>query len=299
MNNFGREEFEAFAYLDYDNRVASWNIARGLFSTSDNVNVAYKNSLLSIMTVGLLTNSSLDRFKSELVIELIRAKKFPNCVSRLKGIFVFDEIESISRFWECNNWGGHFSDKYLSDVGVATNRSTRVDSNWIAYIVDKNGRLNENCEELIENYWQGKVFPGKKPIWERIIEGHITVWSANIRQEACKNILSIDPEANNLLTYSSLCANIGSMDGQVYPIFQDKGEYLVIEYIMLARNLDNNEFLDLILELGSMKPSINIELPTFTTNEVRTPNFSGFSHKLKKSDYINFLQEFFVSNWSV
>lgn len=130
--NFDAEEIKGFAYLDADNIVASWNIARGSFCSPMELQGFYSldfKNILSISMFGLLSNGSPNRLNSELEIEKIRKKYFSDCVSRLTGFFIFDEIESINQFKERESWGGHFSDEYLSDVSVASTRSTRVDSN--------------------------------------------------------------------------------------------------------------------------------------------------------------------------
>lgn len=36
---------------------------------------------------------------------LLKIRRFFDCVSRLRGFFIFDEIESMSRFWSSNSRG--------------------------------------------------------------------------------------------------------------------------------------------------------------------------------------------------
>ncbi|MGV6987508.1 hypothetical protein ACWA5Z_00640 [Testudinibacter sp. P80/BLE/0925] len=275
MNNLGTEDFEGFIYLDYDYPVSAWNIARGFFGSVDTLNT--KDSMLSIMMSDMLISNNINRIQSEIYIDNIRKLFFPQCVSRLRGVFVFDEVDSVARIWENENWGKHFSDEYLADVGVAANKSTRVDSNWIAHILNENYSLKPNAIENIVNYWSGKPYPKSDPIWERIVSGYITIWSSNIRLEAIKNILSIWKDSFPLLQYSSMCASIGSRDGEIYPCLTIDNNKVTIEYLMIAEHINTPNFYDFLLKnhrKKSLKIDTLFEEPKFRT--IKAPDLSGF-----------------------
>lgn len=291
-NNFGSEDFEGFTYLDYNNVTVCWNIARGSFcSPSELPNSEYKNSMLSIAFAGMLSNSSPERLNSELAIDNVRVSLFPKCVSRLRGFFVFDEIESISRFWECNSWGAHFSDQYLSDVGVAATRSTRVDSNWISKIINANGTLKDDWLENTISYWSGDVFPGSEPIWERIVEGYLTVWSAGIRIAAALEVNAIWPSSFKLLQYSSLCAAYGSVDGMIVPfMMKDEKNNINIKYISQMKHANDDSFLKEIIDNANKIPQINIGLHAEIVNNdsVKVPDLTNFNVSLTSDDNDSF-----------
>lgn len=292
QNNYGKEDFKAFAYLDYDNPIVAWNIAKGWFYSPKSLpKTEYKKEFLSIMTAGMLSNSTPNRMASELAIESIRKKFFPECVSRLDGFFVFDEIESIERFWNSNNWGGHFSDKYLSDVGVAANSSTKVDSNWIGEIVDKNGNLTDGWILKAKKYWRGEPFLNKPPIWEKIIDGYLTVWSNNIRQEAMYNIQSIWPNSMELFHYACLCSKVGSYDCQVMPyLMKNNDQSLKIAYIMSLKDYGNSDFIKNLLDKAKNFKFINFDIKYNTNEESTFPDLRGFEVVFSKHNKMNFLK---------
>lgn len=287
-NNFGSENFEGFAYLDYHNPAVSWNLARGAFCTpSELPKDEFNTGFLSVATAGMLSNSTPKRLYSELAIESVRKSTFPECVSRLSGFFVFDEIESIAKFWDLNSWGGHFSDKYLSDVGVSATRSTRVDSNWISRIVDIDGSLKENWYTNAEKYWQGDVCPGSEPIWERIVEGFLSVWSSHIRKEAFKEIQAVSPNSLPLLHYSCLCAAYGSIDGQIFPFLTHENTTdLKITHIERMCQANDADFIEKIIENANNMPSITIEIENPATNSgtINTPNLTFLNTTLTTKD---------------
>lgn len=287
-NNYGYEDFEAFTYLDYHNLAVSWNLARGAFcSPSELPSNEYSNSFLSVAIAGMLSNTVPTRLYSELAIDSVRECLFPDCVSRLRGFFVFDEIESISRFWSCNSWGGHFSDQYLSDVGVAATRSTRVDSNWISHIVDVDGRLKEGWHDNTVNYWRGDAFPGSEPIWERIVEGYLTVWSPVVRKEAILEIEAVWPNSLKLLNYSCLCAAYGSLDGMIFPfLMQDDEGNIKVTYISRMVQANDKNFIEAIIENAKKMPSFSVNLNDTTTNdeEISTPDLTFLNVSLSSDD---------------
>lgn len=278
-NNFGFEDFEAYTYLDYHNPVLSWNIARGGFCSPSEIPGDHNKSFLSVAMAGMLANSTPKRLYSELSIEKVRIEFFPDCVSRLNGFFVFDEIESIARFWECNSWGGHFSDEYLSDVGIASTKSTRVDSNWISNIVDTDGGLKIDWFNNAIKYWSGVPCPSSEPIWERIVEGFLTVWSSDVRINAMKEVFAIWPNSSKLLTYSSLCFLSGDYDGMLIPFFvKDEEGRVGIKYISRMENINNEDFFKKIVEKARTMPSINIPLDVIPNDSstISMPDLTNF-----------------------
>ncbi|HGY1114529.1 TPA: hypothetical protein ACNUX9_001328 [Providencia rettgeri] len=287
-NNYGNEDFEAYTYLDYHNLAVSWNIARGSFcSPSEFPYDEYYDSILSVAFTGMLANSTPERLYSELAIDKVRALLFPDCVSRLRGFFVFDEIDSISRFWHCNSWGGHFSDQYLSDVGVAATRSTRVDSNWISHIVDVNGRLKKGWYENAINYWRGDIFPDGEPIWERIVEGYLTVWSHSVRTEAVLEIEAVWPNSLKLLQYSSFCAAYGSLDGMIFPLLNKKdNDQIEVIYMSRMVHANDEDFIEKIIEHAKKKATLDINLndTTTTDEDISTPDLTFLNVCLSSDD---------------
>ncbi|GEM_PF-829689 len=287
-NNYDYEEFEGFTYLDYNNLAVSWNIARGVFLSPSELPSSENNKgFLSVAMAGMLSNSTPERLYSELAIDNVREIYFPKCISRLRGFFVFDDIESISRFWNCNTWGGHFSDEYLSDVAVAATRSTRVDSNWISQIVGEDSKLKKDWFENTLKYWRGDAFPSSDPIWERIVEGYLTVWSPDIRRNAVLEINAVWPQSLKLLTYSCLCAAYGSPDGAIFPfLMRDNNNNFKLTYISRMVQANDKSFIEAIVENANKMPFIDVSLKSTNDNkeEIRAPDLTFLNVSLTSED---------------
>lgn len=223
----------------------------------------------------MLSNETSDRLVSEMWLEEVRREHYPENVSRLNGIFVFDDLDSLAQLWDNNNWGEHFQDEYLADVGVSADKSSRVDSNWIADIIGHDGKLLHGWEEAAHNYWQGAQYPNKNPVWERIIEGHITVWSMDSKLEALKDIEAIWPQSLNILRYAVLCAGYGSLDGQTFPIVLTKEDRIELVYCLRLVQRGDHEFIDSLNEFIENNPHFNCGI--HCKGEELMPDLRGYS----------------------
>ena len=244
MTQRGRENFEGFVYLDiHQHPMVAWNTARGVFCSSDCLGTDIQQSVISISMTNMLRGYSWDRLNSELAIEAVRQAFYSGQVSRLRGIFVFDEVESVSRLWYGGGWGEHFHDKYLTDVGVAANRSSRLDANWVTEIFNENFILYDDWFDKANKYWRGEPHPTKEPIWERIVEGWATIWGREIKIAAFKEIESYWPKSIKLLEYSCIAASLGTNDGIIYSLGHQEDEFLNIAfYIRLVDAKDSSTF---------------------------------------------------------
>lgn len=229
-NLFGKEDFEGFIYMNTDFAPAAWNTVKGFFCSSGITKRKFEKSQpLSFSYVQMLKENP-KRLETELRIESIRINLFPQHVSRLEGLFVFDEIKSISQTWGEKAWGGHFDTKYLTDVGVASEKSSRVDSNWITNMQDENNNLKENWAEMAIKYWSGDAYPGVQPLWERIVEGYITIWGTEIRYQAHNFLKKHFPHSLNMMAYYINCNAVASTCGQAVPFAILKNGKLIFEY---------------------------------------------------------------------
>jgi hypothetical protein len=278
----GEECFEAYVYLDHYYPPVQWNIVRGVFNSPSCLPESKQNNLLSVSMATMLINDTADRLVSELWLDDIRNKHYPDNVSRLRGIFVFDDLDSLFKLWENNNWGGHFYDEHLADVGVAADKSSRLDSNWVSEIIDDAGKLLPGWETAAHSYWQGSPHHDKEPIWERIVEGTITVWSSDIKETALKDIQAIWPQSLNLLRYSILCAGYCSFDGQMFPILLTKSDRIELVYCLRMVQISDVAFIDALNNFIEYNPSFNSSL--HSEGEDLLPDLTGFSKVITPSD---------------
>lgn len=289
MATFGEEKFEAFVYLDHHNVPAIWNIVRGGYNTPDCLPPEEGAFVISLAVASMLSNSedgaiSANRLISELYLDGIRHRYYPGNVSRLRGVFVFDSIESMSELWETNRWGGHFSDEYIADIGVYAKKSSRVDSNWIAHVFKHDGTLQPDWETAAHNYWSGEAYPNKTPIWERIVEGTITIWSMQPKLDAFKEIEAIWPNSLGLLSHCVNCFTYGSLDGQSYPRMDIKPDHIEINYYLRLVDSLNSEFIARLADFLDKHPEQRCLMPSLGMN---TPDLQNFSIKLYPDDTTN------------
>lgn len=267
--------FEGHLYLDHHYPPVLWNIVRGGFDSIDLLPDAEKNFAISVSLSSMIQNSSVSRLEAELSLEQVRLATKPNSVSRLRGVFVFDDIESTSRIWDFNKWGGHFVDEYLADVGVLAKKSTRVDAAWIDDIIGNEGQLLPSWEPAAVNYWSGRPRSKDAPIWEVLVEGRFCIWSMHSKKEALREISAIWPNSLGLLKHSMNCFGLGSLDGQCFAGITGHEEGISLDYCIRMVDSREAEFIDRIARLPIEKPKFYAGNPD--PDKMFLPDLSGYS----------------------
>lgn len=270
--------FEGYIYLDHHYPPVIWNIARGGFDSVDVLPSGERDLAISVSLASMLQNSSASRLSAEVSLELVRQAVSPKSVSRLRGIFVFSEIESISRIWESNKWGGHFSNEYLADVGVLAKNSTRVDAAWIEDIISHEGTLIPGWHGTAINYWSGKPKSESEPIWEEIVEGRFCIWSMHSKKEALKEISAIWPESVGLLVHSMNCFGLGSLDGQCFPGLLHTEQGLSLDHYLRVVDSQDSKFIEHLKKLAVENPKFFAGRPD--PHKMCLPNLTGYSRLL-------------------
>lgn len=268
-------EFEGHIYLDHHYPPVLWNIVRGGFDSVDVLPNGEKDFAISVSLASMLQNSSANRLVAEVSLELVRKVFSPDSVSRLRGVFVFSDIDSISRIWDCNKWGGHFNNNYLADVGVWAKKSTRVDAAWIEDIIDSDGVLLPDWPSAAINYWSGKPKSESEPIWEVIVEGRFCIWSMHSKEEALKEIYAIWPNSVGLLVHSMNCFGLGSLDGQCFPGLLRTEEGVSLDHYIRMVDSQDSKFIEHLEKLPTENPKFFAGYPD--SNEMHTPNLTGYS----------------------
>lgn len=267
--------FAGYVYLDHHHPPTLWNIVRGGFNSVDMLLEPERKFAISVSLASMLQNSSANRLEAELSLEAIRQKIAPTSVSRLKGLFVFDEIESVAQIWESNSWGAHFHDNYLADVGVYAKNSSRMDANWISEVISIDGSLLPDWQEAAGNYWRGLPHTSRQPIWERVVDGTFTIWSMHSKEAALNEIKAIWPNSLGLLAHSINCFSAESLDGQCFPGITINGGTINIDYYLRMADSLNSDFIERLQRLKQAAPA------KFSGNPdpklMYTPDLTGYS----------------------
>ncbi len=268
-------EFEGFAFFDLENPLVAWNVVRGVYYSADHLQNNGAASAISVAMAGLLRNCSPNRISSEFSLEAFRAENYPNEVSRLQGLFVFDDIESVAEVWDGEIWGSHFCSENLSDVGVYAAKSSRLDSNWISNIMKDDCALTSGWEDMAHAYWQAKVFQDTRPIWENIVQGAVTIWGIDLKQRAIDEIRKYWPNSLKLLEYSANAAALGSYDGIVSPISIYDGYKINIDYRIRMVDATDESFCN---KLSELRKSGDTRVARFTDSlDLVCPDFTCYS----------------------
>lgn len=238
----------AYAYLDIDHPICAWATYRGvLVSVAPSGIESDLVGSISMMSASMLQSGSAARLNNELAIESIRKSRHPGRVSRLRGMYCFldrESAEHAAALW-VQGARNHFKKESLVELHLeVASRKDRVDSNWITYAkCDKNGFLLASELGQFDQYWEGRPYPGKSPIWETIIEGRMTILGTDLRNRAYEVIKREHPRSLALLEIARLAAWVGSDLGNIRARLQDDGENISLRYLQDMRDANNQTFL--------------------------------------------------------
>lgn len=276
--------FEGFMYLDVENPLVAWNAYRGILvsqklvqqSTGDTYTQAF-----SMTAAKIFMDRDWSRLAFEYELEEVRAREFSTCVSRLHCIFVFSDAESALAAARDESWGGHINEEYLTDVGVSAAPScTRVDANWVSWMLQAHQRGDVEWRYGIRPYWMGHVCPHfPQPIWEVLLDGSVTIWGTALRQRAYEVTKQRSPASVCLLEQSRLAASLGSDLGHVSAfVTTEKGKQLLSFYIDM-RDAHNNAYADRLAAYIAANPDcVNFGDLAIGGDKFGTPNFLLYSY---------------------
>lgn len=192
-----------YIYLNIDDLIVSWEVAIGRIISSREVNIRGGISHWLYSRVKSFANNFGNIYLNrEIKLELVRLSKFPNKVSRLSGVFLFDNLnmaKACIKEWD-NEDTGKFNKDYISEICFNPSNTSKVDSNWIT-----NCLKNISDDKWMEKYWNGDPYPGDSPKWEIIAEGYGTVLNQQLRMKAYQNIFYKQPYSTPILA-AAICA---------------------------------------------------------------------------------------------
>ncbi|MCE3028575.1 hypothetical protein [Salinicola sp. DM10] len=188
--------FEGFVFLNIDNFACAWNTYIGCIHSADAGLTKPTRLAVSSWLAFLLKDRR--RFEIESLFERVRQAERPGAPSRMRGFFVIEDMGSAVRILDEDPWGCHFCEDFITDVGVSAISEVRVDSNWFHYY-EKLVEQRWDATDIAKNYWSGKPYADRAPIWETIVDGEIMVWGEELRKHAFENIKSRAPQNIPLL----------------------------------------------------------------------------------------------------
>jgi hypothetical protein len=264
---------DGWAYLNIANPLCAWAAYRGAL-----VSIPSEPGFISVWSASLLKSGSIDRIAREAAIERCRAQFYPQRVSRLRGMYCFDDLGSAERALE---WGAHFRVSNLAELSFAeVARGDRLDSNWITH-----GDFSDPQNAASFGYWSGQEFPGREPVWETLVEGRIYVLGTSLRERAYELVERHMPDATPLLEIGRVAAWIGYDVGAVFAFLRDAGEYVDLNYCMSMADAENPDFLKKLEALRASGHPFRPEASkAFAEDRVRMPDLRPFGFRKLKSE---------------
>ena len=281
-----QKPFEGFIYVNINNPMAAWNVVRSHFYTPSQLPESERSGALSFGLADLLRSGNVERALAEFRLEEMRIASFPDAVSRLTGIFLFDSVESAALVWDKDNWTGHFRTDFLTDVGFSASQSSRHDAGWIEKMRAFDNSLVTGWETMAGHYWSGEP-ASDEPIWERIIEGHVTIWGTGLKSRALDEIKRFWPDSLPLLSIAANSAAIGSLDGEVMPFAVRKENKIHVNYYMRMKDAKDAAFCERLALFVKNGGDQVCRLGPMRKNLV-TPDFSyyGFETTIEQTAFV-------------
>lgn len=195
-----------FAYINYKQYpMAAWEITIGRFQSTIRAEDRYGVSVWTYNRFMGYSSSNSDKkfILNDFELELYRRKYFPDKMSRLTSLFLFQTLDEAVR--GSIAMGFEDTDKYIAEIGLIKNQGcTRVDANWITYCLGQTDN-----DDWMQGYWSGKEYPGGSPHWELLVSGFGIVLDKKIRERAYACVCDEFPNSRALLEFASIAFNYG------------------------------------------------------------------------------------------
>ncbi|OGP51929.1 MAG: hypothetical protein A2Y79_05765 [Deltaproteobacteria bacterium RBG_13_43_22] len=200
----------AFAFLNVDNPWIAWLVYRGEMVSPKAANARG----LSIWHAYYLIDAAHARqrtayYQMEMAIEDVRRDLFPAKVSRLSGLYFFEDAESAKRAGQ--RWDGNFREEHLAEIEiVGTPQISLYDSEWITH------RMGSSDRSWVSSYLSGSQM-GESPLWELLVEGRGFVLGTLVRERAYETVKRTWPGSLGLLELSRVAVELDSDLGLICP----------------------------------------------------------------------------------
>jgi len=259
----------ALASLNIANPLVAWLVYRGeLISSSQLHDQAVGFWLMRALSAESSTGHRSAVFRDELILDALREAHQPNAISRLRGLYVFDDEKSAER--AIQQWGGSFHQDALAEVGILEgSRWSRHDAEWIST------RIGGGDASWMLPYLQGEPC-GDDPIWELLVEGRAVVFGTQLREAAYEVVKRVWPRSLALLELSRVAVELRSELGVIAPMVHGQSNDYRVDFAMNFVDATNQEFLKRLARYEGEK-NTNDLLPG---SDLVLPDLRPYSFKL-------------------
>ncbi len=243
-----------WVYLDISQPVVAWATYTGRLESVRH-RVTNEFTPISFRHAMLLRESQRGkaaRSNAEARLEAVRRREFPEAVSRLTGLYFFEDELAATRAEA--QWGGprsHFRREWLVEVGFSALQLTRVDSEWITR------RFWDGDADWMRRYWAGEAY-GAEPLWEVLVEGMGLVWGTAVREAAWTRLGLEFPGSVSLLDLARIAQELGDFNfGRIVPYVRSiSPSNYRIDYLLDFRDAQNPDFLRRLREYRGPRRSV-------------------------------------------
>lgn len=203
---------------------------------------------VSFMQAGIITAGNNPRLFNETIIDLYRQNRFPQCRSRMRGIYFFGSIAEATARINDNDWPAYFTADNLVEFDLLCDTMpTIVDANWITFAkVGSDGRIPLDNLDWISSYWSGKQY-NENPTWEVIADGVALVLDEKIRRICNSSLEKEFPKSHIPILMARLGSEVGSRGGQISPfILRENENDVVLTYLSSDAEFHNPEVIQRI-----------------------------------------------------
>lgn len=205
-----------FAFLDLEHPAVAWAVMRGMLVSA--AHTAAEPGFVSFMQAGMILAGNNTRIFNEAVIELWRGKFYPDCISRMRGIYFFETRSAAEARIGDHDWPSYFIAENLIEFELLTNGPiTKADANWITFAnLDATGRITLKELDWISQYWQGVPRCGE-PTWEILANGVALVLDEAKRRNSETYLKELFPRSYIPMLMARIASEVGTRGGQIHP----------------------------------------------------------------------------------
>ena len=254
--------------LDLNNPMVKWNVAIGALQSPLMVK-KIDNLITTFFMANRLKNST--RLEMECELEVVRFMEFPDKISRLQGLFFFDNYDEFQKAIHIPP----FNRGTLVEASIEPRSYSRHDMNWITYYNKKN-----YPDDWCQKYWRGEECPFSEygvPVWECITNKTLLILDETLRKGIYEELIKENNNVAFALQMGIEAVRFGYAVGNCFLRLSKENNHLHIRsFIRLPEN-ECVEIIKLVYSDPNLRNNGNImwqqikKYPLGTIGEI--PNF--------------------------
>ena len=195
-----------------------------------------------------------DYYKRELEIDAVRQTSFSAKVSRLTGLYFFQDKDSARIAGR--RWGVNFKEEYLTEIEVLEQSAVSIhDSEWITKY------MNSPDKSWIPKYLQGEPC-NESPVWGRLVDGGAFILGTRGRQRAYETVKRTWPRSLGLLELSRVAVEMDSDLGLIWPMLIREGNTFSLRLYLNFCDAKDTKFLEKLSKYSGPKNTADLNSST-------------------------------------